>query len=167
MYILSCNVSTPVSEAFCVLTCWIFSFLACLLEVDQEVWHSTELKDHSCTVFGCLLLQTECRLGRLLSWKFQETWLDAPASPQVSGYFPQVKFLGIRLCKLHLGWLLCYKYFLTWQRGLFGWTCFLLYVQVKMIFNSLLYIIVSVMSLTFIFCVLYISHGFTWSTLLE
>lgn len=86
------HVSTTVPEAFfCV---WpvletlnlFFSLVSStrLLEVDREVWHSTELEDHSCTAFVCLPLQTECRLGRLLLWKFQETWLDAPTSPQVS-----------------------------------------------------------------------------------
>lgn len=59
---------------------------ACLLGVDREVWPSTQLKDHFCTAFVCLPLQAECRLGRLLLWKFQETWLDAPTSPQVSCY---------------------------------------------------------------------------------
>lgn len=59
---------------------------ACLLGVDREVWPSTQLKDHFCTAFACLPLQAECRLGRLLLWKFQETWLDAPTSPQVSCY---------------------------------------------------------------------------------
>lgn len=55
-----------------------------LLEVNRDVWPSTELKDHFCTAFVCLRLRTMCRRERLLSWKFLETWLDAPNSPQVA-----------------------------------------------------------------------------------
>lgn len=59
----------------------------CLLEVERDIWQSTERKDPFCTASVCLPLQTKCMLGRLLSWRFLETWLDAPTSPQVSCYF--------------------------------------------------------------------------------
>lgn len=76
-----------VLELCCVLLLWIFSFLVtspCQSVMDRVAWHSTELKDHFCTAFVYPILHTECRPGRLLLWKFQETWLDAPTNPQVS-----------------------------------------------------------------------------------
>lgn len=107
-----------VCEAFFCLTCpgyfyteWsksnfhLFSFpvcCTCLLEAEREIWHSTGLKDPFCTASVCLPLHTECMLGGLLSWRFLETWLDAPASPQVSCYFAHCRFCSWKYA--YSGW---------------------------------------------------------------
>lgn len=68
-----------------------------LLEVEMEVWLSTELKDHFCTESVSLSLQTECRLGKLLWWKCQGGWQDAPINPQVRLYFVLTKENVLRI----------------------------------------------------------------------
>lgn len=74
-------------------------FCPCLLVVDQGWWHSTELKDHFCAVWVCLHLHTEFRLERLLLWRFVETWLEAPTSPQVSSPYFWSATIFILICQ--------------------------------------------------------------------